>query len=102
MDLHLHLAVNGRTMQDEATADMLFDIADLIAHISNIAELRPGDLVLTGSPAGNGASHGTFLQPGDVIESSITGLGSQRNHCVAEARDAGSGHALADARESRS
>jgi 2-keto-4-pentenoate hydratase/2-oxohepta-3-ene-1,7-dioic acid hydratase in catechol pathway len=101
MDLHLHLAVNGRTMQDEATADMLFDIADLIAHISNVAELRPGDLVLTGSPAGNGASHGTFLQPGDVIESSITGLGSQRNHCVAEAGDAASGHALADAGEAR-
>ncbi len=86
MDLRLHLAVNGRTMQNETTADMLFDVADLIAHISNIAELRPGDLVLTGSPAGNGASHGIFLQPGDLIDSSITGLGGQRNRCVAEPR----------------
>jgi 2-keto-4-pentenoate hydratase/2-oxohepta-3-ene-1,7-dioic acid hydratase in catechol pathway len=83
MDLRLRLDVNGRTMQDETTADMLFDVASLICHISAIAELRPGDLVLTGSPAGNGASHGIFLQPGDLMEASITGLGSQRNRCVA-------------------
>lgn len=101
MDLRLHLAVNGRTMQDETTADMLFDVADLIAHISSVAELRPGDLVLTGSPAGNGASHGMFLQPGDVMEGSITGLGNQRNRCVAEFGAAGGARALADAEESR-
>ena len=71
-------------MQDESTADMLFDVAALIAHISDVAELRPGDLVLTGSPAGNGASHGVFLRPGDVMEGEITGLGMQRNRCVAE------------------
>jgi len=85
MDLRIELSVNGRTMQDETTADMLFDVASLISHISTVAELRPGDFVLTGSPAGNGASHGVFLRPGDVIESSITGLGAQLNRCVAEA-----------------
>jgi 2-keto-4-pentenoate hydratase/2-oxohepta-3-ene-1,7-dioic acid hydratase in catechol pathway len=84
-DLQIVLRVNGRTMQDESTADMLFDVAALIAHISEVAELRPGDLVLTGSPAGNGASHGVFLRPGDVMEGEITGLGMQRNRCVAEA-----------------
>jgi 2-keto-4-pentenoate hydratase/2-oxohepta-3-ene-1,7-dioic acid hydratase in catechol pathway len=88
MDLRLRLAVNGRVMQDETTADMLFDLASLISHISNVAELRAGDLVLTGSPAGNGSSHGIFLTPGDLIESSITGLGEQRNRCVAEAPEA--------------
>ena len=39
---------------------------------------------MTGSPAGNGASHGVFLRPGDVMEGTITGLGAQRNRCVAE------------------
>jgi 2,4-didehydro-3-deoxy-L-rhamnonate hydrolase len=84
LDLHITLRVNGRTYQDESTADMLFDVAALIAHISDVAELRPGDLVLTGSPAGNGASHSVFLTPGDVMEGEITGLGAQRNRCVAE------------------
>lgn len=85
MDLRVTLRVNGRTMQDETTADMLFDVGDIIAHISTVAELRPGDIVLTGSPAGNGAYHGVFLQPGDVMEGEVTGLGRQRNRCVAEA-----------------
>ena len=86
MALQITLKVNGRTMQDESTADMLFDVAALIAHISEVSELRPGDIVLTGSPAGNGAHHGVFLKPGDVMEGSITGLGVQRNRCVAEPR----------------
>jgi 2-keto-4-pentenoate hydratase/2-oxohepta-3-ene-1,7-dioic acid hydratase in catechol pathway len=86
MDQRITLRVNGRTMQDESTADMLFDVAALIQHISQVSELRPGDIVLTGSPAGNGASHGVFLAPGDVMEGEITGLGHQRNRCVAEDR----------------
>ncbi len=84
MSLRITLSVNGQVMQDESTSDMVFDLAALIEHISTVAELRPGDLVLTGSPAGNGAAHGVFLQPGDVIDATITGLGSQRNRCVAE------------------
>jgi len=84
-DLRIRLSVNGRTMQDGSTSDMLFGVADLIAYVSTVAEVRPGDIVLTGSPAGNGASHGIFLRPGDLIEGSITGLGTQRNRCVAEA-----------------
>jgi 2-keto-4-pentenoate hydratase/2-oxohepta-3-ene-1,7-dioic acid hydratase in catechol pathway len=82
--LQITLKVNGQTMQDESTADMVFDVAALIEFVSNVAELRPGDLVLTGSPAGNGASHGLFLKPGDVMEGTITGLGTQLNTCVAE------------------
>ena len=83
-DLRIELKVNGSTMQDESTADMLFNVARIIEHVSNLTELRPGDLVLTGSPAGNGASHGVFLKPGDLLEGSVTGLGAQRNRCVAE------------------
>ena len=84
MDMRIRLSVNGRVMQDETTADMMFGVARLVEHVSTIAELRPGDLLLTGSPAGNGASHGVFLQPGDLMEGTITGLGTQRNRCVAE------------------
>jgi 2-keto-4-pentenoate hydratase/2-oxohepta-3-ene-1,7-dioic acid hydratase in catechol pathway len=87
MDLRINLTVNGRTMQDESTADMLFDVAQLISYITTIAEVRPGDIILTGSPAGNGAAHGVFLSPGDVIEGTITGLGTQRNVCVAESTE---------------
>jgi 2-keto-4-pentenoate hydratase/2-oxohepta-3-ene-1,7-dioic acid hydratase in catechol pathway len=86
MNLQITLTVNGQVMQDESTSDMVFDVAALIEHISTVAELRPGDLVLTGSPAGNGAAQGLFLRPGDVIEGTITGLGSQHNRCVAETR----------------
>src|SRR5919202_165548 len=61
MDLRITLSVNGGVMQDETTADMVFDVAALVEFISEVSELRPSDLVLTGSPAGNGASHGGFL-----------------------------------------
>ncbi|MEV0737994.1 fumarylacetoacetate hydrolase family protein [Streptomyces sp. NPDC050549] len=78
-DLRITLRHNGVVRQDESTKDMIFDIPKLIAYVSTTATLRPGDLLLTGSPAGNGAHWGVFLKPGDVVESEITGLGHQRN-----------------------
>lgn len=84
-DLRITLRLNGQVMQDASTSDMMFDIPRLIEHASSITELRPGDVLLTGSPAGNGVHHGRFLQVGDVIESEIAGLGRQRNRCVAGA-----------------
>ncbi|MQA84134.1 MAG: hydrolase [Streptosporangiales bacterium] len=84
MKLQVTLRLNGETMQDASTADMIFDVARLIEHTSAKAELRPGDLLLTGSPAGNGAHYGRFLRPGDVMTANITALGEQRNPCVAE------------------
>ncbi|HEY2054617.1 MAG TPA: fumarylacetoacetate hydrolase family protein [Solirubrobacterales bacterium] len=87
-DLRIQLTVNGRVMQDESTADMLFDVAQLVSYVTTITEIRPGDIILTGSPAGNGASHGVFLKAEDVIEGTVTGLGVQRNRCVAEASPA--------------
>lgn len=82
--LQLILKLNGQTMQDESTADMIFDVARQIEALSASCELQPGDLICTGSPAGNGMHYGRFLRPGDVLEGSITHLGAQKNRCVAE------------------
>ncbi|MEZ3179501.1 fumarylacetoacetate hydrolase family protein [Streptomyces pimonensis] len=84
-DLRLTLKLNGETMQDESTKDMIFDVARMVAYASQTARLLPGDLVLTGSPAGNGMHWGRLLRDGDVMDGSITGLGAQRTRCVAEA-----------------
>lgn len=84
-DLRITLSVGGEVMQDESTADMIFDVPTLISYASSLVPLRPGDLILTGSPAGNGMHHHRFLKAGDVIESTITGLGIQRNVCRSEA-----------------
>ena len=83
-DLRVTLKLNGQTMQDESTKDMLFGIARLVSYISQTARLLPGDLVLTGSPAGNGIHWGRLLRDGDVMDGSITGLGAQRTRCIAE------------------
>jgi 2-keto-4-pentenoate hydratase/2-oxohepta-3-ene-1,7-dioic acid hydratase in catechol pathway len=83
-DLRITLRHNGAVRQDESTKDMIFDLPALIAYVSTITTLRPGDLLLTGSPAGNGAHWGVFLQPGDVLDAEITGLGRQRNLCASE------------------
>ena len=83
-DLRLTLRLNGEVMQDESTKDMIFDVARLIAYCSEIAVLQPGDLLLTGSPAGNGLAHGRLLRAGDRMDSTITGLGAQANRCVDE------------------
>jgi len=87
-DLRITLRLNGRVMQDESTKDMIFDVAALVSAASQTATLLPGDLVLTGSPAGNGMHHGRLLRPGDVMDGEITHLGAQRTRCVAEAADA--------------
>jgi 2,4-didehydro-3-deoxy-L-rhamnonate hydrolase len=84
MDLQITLRLDGDVMQDESTADMIFDVAHLISYASDRVTLLPGDLLLTGSPAGNGSHWRRFLKEGDVIEASISGLGTQRNRCVAE------------------
>ncbi|MEI2277182.1 fumarylacetoacetate hydrolase family protein [Paenarthrobacter ilicis] len=83
-DVQVTLKLNGKAMQDESTQDMIFGVAKLVSEASQIMPLRPGDLVLTGSPAGNGQHWGRFLQDGDVMEGTITGLGTQLIHCQDE------------------
>lgn len=81
-DLHIELKLNGETKQDDSTADMIFGVPRLIEYISSIAQLLPGDVICTGSPAGNGTHYQRFLQQGDVVEGAISGLGSQRNNVI--------------------
>lgn len=86
-DLTITLKVNGATMQNEATSDMIYPLPRLIEHTSKFARLLPGDVLLTGSPAGNGVHHGRFLAEGDVMDGTITGLGTQRNNLVVESAE---------------
>ncbi|VXB40439.1 2-keto-4-pentenoate hydratase/2-oxohepta-3-ene-1,7-dioic acid hydratase (Catechol pathway) [Arthrobacter sp. 9V] len=83
-NVQVTLKLNGKAMQDESTQDMIFGVAKLVSEASQTMPLRPGDLVLTGSPAGNGQHWGRLLQDGDVMEGTITGLGTQLIHCKDE------------------
>ena len=82
-NLNVKLELNGQTMQDGETSDLLFDVAALISGASQTMPLLPGDILLTGSPAGNGQHWKRFLRDGDVMTGSISGLGTQVVRCVA-------------------
>jgi 2,4-diketo-3-deoxy-L-fuconate hydrolase len=85
--LELWTTVNGERRQRGTTAKMIFTVASLVAYVSRFMSLRTGDLISTGTPAGVG--HGfkppRYLQPGDVVELGITGLGTQ-HHRIVEAK----------------
>jgi 2-keto-4-pentenoate hydratase/2-oxohepta-3-ene-1,7-dioic acid hydratase in catechol pathway len=85
-DLQMKLMVSGATMQDETTADMLFNIEKQIAYISRYAKILPGDIICTGSPAGNGTHYNRYLTDGDVMRAEISGLGYQLQKCVVETK----------------
>lgn len=80
----VRLELNGEVMQDASTTDLLFDIPALISAASQNMPLLPGDLLLTGSPAGNGQHWKRFLHDGDVMTGTIGNLGTQVIRCVAE------------------
>lgn len=73
--------VNGEQVQRDNTKTLVFDAADLLAYISTFTVLRPGDLVLTGTPGGVGVARTPqrFLSDGDVVETEIAGIGTLRN-----------------------
>jgi 2-keto-4-pentenoate hydratase/2-oxohepta-3-ene-1,7-dioic acid hydratase in catechol pathway len=83
--LSVQTRVNAEIMQDGNTADMVYTIPMLVAYISQMFTLEPGDLILTGTPAGvgNGRTPPIFLKDGDVVEVSIEGIGSIANPCRA-------------------
>ena len=72
----LKLAVNGVVKQDSSTSQMIYSVAEQIARASELMTLDPGDVVLTGTPAGVGVPKGTFLNPGDRIDATIAGIGT--------------------------
>ncbi len=77
--LRLRSWVNGERRQDSNTADLIFDVATLVHHLSQYMLLEPGDVILTGTPEGVALSgRFPYIQPGDVVELEIEGLGRQR------------------------
>ena len=83
-DLRIASRVNDTTYQDSNTSDMVFTVPELVSYLSSVCELRPGDLMFTGSPHGVGQGHTppVYLRPGDSIVTTIEGLGSIRNVAV--------------------
>ncbi len=73
--LAIRLWLNGSLQQDSNTSNHLYSVAEQIAYLSSRLDLYPGDVILTGTPAGVGMETGTFLQPGDVMRVGIEGLG---------------------------
>jgi 2,4-didehydro-3-deoxy-L-rhamnonate hydrolase len=84
-DLELWLNVNGESCQRSRTSELIFSVPQLVAYISSFMTLLPGDLLSTGTPAGVGLGRkpARFLQPGDVVEFGIEGLGEARQHVIA-------------------
>lgn len=85
-NLKLWLKVNDKIVQDGTTADLIFDIPQLISYISQFMTLLPGDLISTGTPAGVGLGQKPepwFLKDGDVVELGIEGLGKSKQHVKA-------------------
>jgi 2-keto-4-pentenoate hydratase/2-oxohepta-3-ene-1,7-dioic acid hydratase in catechol pathway len=87
--LRLKTTLNGQTMQQACTSDMVFSVPFLISYVSALATLEPGDLLLTGTPAGIGCNRKppVFLKPGDEVSVQIEGIGTLTNRTVAEGED---------------
>jgi 2-keto-4-pentenoate hydratase/2-oxohepta-3-ene-1,7-dioic acid hydratase in catechol pathway len=85
-DLRIQLRINGRTMQDSSTRQLIFSVAELIAYISGVCTLETGDVIFTGTPPGVGAARRppVFLQAGDVVEVEIEKIGVLSNPVIAE------------------
>ena len=83
--LPIRAILNGEVLQDSSTSNMIFGVAEIVSFVSQAITLEPGDLIITGTPAGVGAFRKppVWLQPGDEITIEIDGLGSITNPVVA-------------------
>jgi 2-keto-4-pentenoate hydratase/2-oxohepta-3-ene-1,7-dioic acid hydratase in catechol pathway len=82
--LALRSRVNGRTMQDSTTSEMIFSVVELLSGLSRSFTFEPGDVLATGTPLGVGAFRDPpiFLEDGDVMEMEVEGIGVLRNGCA--------------------
>ncbi len=83
-NLRLTCSINGETRQDTMTNDMIFDISEIVSYLSGICNLYPGDAIFTGTTSGVGHGHKPplYLHRGDIIETTLEGVGTIRNRCV--------------------
>lgn len=83
-NLTVSCTVNDVEKQRGSTDDLIFDVPTIVAYLSSIVELLPGDVIFTGTPSGVGGARKPpeFLQPGDVVVSTLHGVASITNHCV--------------------
>jgi 2-keto-4-pentenoate hydratase/2-oxohepta-3-ene-1,7-dioic acid hydratase in catechol pathway len=80
--LRMRLWVNGELQQDESTMDMVCTVAELVSAASEVVTLEPGDVISTGTPSGVGAGRGLYLRGGDVVRTTVDGLGTLENTVV--------------------
>jgi 2,4-diketo-3-deoxy-L-fuconate hydrolase len=78
-NLQMTLKVNGETRQNANTADMIFNVYDIVSFLSHIMTLEPADIIATGTPEGVAMATGNFLKAGDKIECSIEKIGTLTN-----------------------
>jgi 2-keto-4-pentenoate hydratase/2-oxohepta-3-ene-1,7-dioic acid hydratase in catechol pathway len=83
-NLAISCSISGEIVQESRTSRMVFDIPELVARLSSVCLLMPGDLIFTGTPAGVGNARNPkrFLEPGDVLESTVEGIGTIRQEFV--------------------
>ena len=80
-DLGITCDINGERRQDARTSSLIFDVPFLVSYLSEVLTLEAGDLIFTGTPAGVGMPDSRFLKPGDVIRTTIEGIGTMQNVC---------------------
>jgi 2-keto-4-pentenoate hydratase/2-oxohepta-3-ene-1,7-dioic acid hydratase in catechol pathway len=86
-DARIQQRLNGEVLQDSRTSDLIFDVPSLVEYVTRWITLEPGDLILTGTPAGVGVYRDPriTMKPGDVVEIEVEGIGVLRNEVRAEA-----------------